>query len=275
MPIGFKGHVRAPNKDHLIALSHRRNAVRLALLPQATPPAWDSRQKGWVGPVKDQAQCGSCWDFSGTGVVEIAYYKAGVLKPDGSQELSEEYTLSCGRNGGCNGDDNVNVLDWAKKTGLPLSSDYGPYKASAGRCAFKQAMTLYKVDDWGFADKNGGQGVAPVQDVKDAIMAYGCVGSGVAAGGSAFWNSGQGTDTGRSSSIDHDVILVGWDDDHDNGDGSKGAWIMRNSWGSKWGSGCGIDGSGCAWMKYGADSIGTEAVWAMIHAANPPIDYFV
>ena len=33
--------------------------------------------------------------------------------------LSEEYTLSCGRNGGCGGDDNTTVLDWAKATGLP------------------------------------------------------------------------------------------------------------------------------------------------------------
>ena len=263
MPVGFKGHVRAPNKDHLIALSHQRHAANLRYRLQAAPlpAAFDARTLGIIGPIKDQGQCGSCWDFSGTCVVEVANYKAGILKPDGSQALSEEYTLSCGKNGGCGGDDNVTVLDWAKATGLPLTSDYGPYDASAGRCAWKQAMRLVKVDDWGFADSNGGSGVTPVADIKAAIMQYGCVGAGVAAGGDSFWNDGQGIGTGRSSSIDHDVVIVGWDDSK----GSGGAWIMRNSWGTGWGS-----MQGYAWVQYGAYDLGTEAVWAVVTNPNPP-----
>lgn len=276
MPRGFTGHVRAPNKDHLITLSNRRNHFILqSLKSDPVPDAFDARAQGWVGPVKDQGQCGSCWDFSGTGVVEIAYYKAGVLAPDGSNALSEEYTLSCGRNGGCNGDDNVTVLQWAKQTGLPKTSDYGAYQGRAAQCAFKQTMTLYKVDDWGFADGSQGQGVTPTQSIQAAVFKYGCVGAGVAAGGDSFWDSGSGTGTGRSSNIDHDVIIVGWDNQHDNGDGSKGAWIMRNSWGAGWGSGCGIQGSGCAWVKYGAYDLGTEAVFAYINQTAPPIDVYV
>lgn len=276
MPMGFKGHRRAPNKDHLIALSHRRHRRELqALRGMSLPASFDARAQGWIGPVKNQGQCGSCWDFSGTGVVEIAYYKAGVLKPDGSDALSEEYTLSCGRNGGCNGDDNTTVLAWAKQTGIPRTSDYGPYQGSAGHCNFKQSMALYKVDDWGFADSSGGQGVTSTEDIKAAVFKYGCVGAGVAAGGDSFWDSGNGTGTGRSHSIDHDVIIVGWDDEHDNGDGSKGAWIMRNSWGPSWGSGCGISGSGCAWVKYGAYDLGNEAVFAFINRQAPPIDFYV
>ncbi len=264
MPAGFKGHVRAPNKDHLISLSHARHSYRLMALHQfQTPAAFDSRALGIIGPVKDQSNCGSCWDFSGTCVVEVANYKAGVLKPDGSQALSEEYTLSCGKNGGCNGDDNTNVLDWAKATGLPLSSDYGPYVASRGSCKWKSGMKLVKVDDWGFANSSGdtGQSVTPTQDIKNAIIAYGCVGCAVAAGGDSFWNEGQGIGTGSSHSIDHDVALVGWDDSK----GTKGAWIMRNSWGTSWGS-----MQGYAWIAYGAYDIGTEAVWAIVHNVNPP-----
>lgn len=264
MPRGFTGHVRAPNKDHLIQLSRLRHQRMLAGLRQDVPAAFDARAKGIIGPVKDQGNCGSCWDFSGTFVAETAFYLAAILKPDGSQALSEEYTLSCGKNGGCNGDDNVTVLDWAKATGLPLSSVYGPYNARAGSCAWKQGMQLFKIDDWGFADGNGGAGVAPTPAIKAAIMQYGCVGSGVAAGGDSFWNSGNGTGTGRSHNIDHDVGIVGWDDAHDNGDGTKGAWIMRNSWGTGWGAG------GYAWVKYGAYDLGTEAVWARVTNPNPP-----
>jgi C1A family cysteine protease len=262
MPAGFRGLVRAPNKDHLIALSHQRHARRLRALAALAPPtAWDSRTKGIIGPVKDQAQCGSCWDFSGTGVVEVALYLAGVLKPDGSQALSEEYTLDCGNNGGCGGDDNVTVLDWAKKTGLPLASDYGPYQARAGRCAYKAGQKLYKIDDWGFADQSGGNGVTPTDEIKQAIMTYGCVGCAVAAGGDSFWDSGQGIGSGTSRSIDHDVILVGWDDSQ-----GGGAWIMRNSWGTSWGTG------GYAWIKYGAYQIGTEAVFALVKPQYGPLD---
>lgn len=261
----YRGRVEPPNLAHLRELSFRRHARRLANLSQTfsnPPPTWDSRQQGWILPIKDQGQCGSCWDFSGTGVVEIAYIKAGIFKNDGSDALSEEYILSCARNGGCGGDDNTSVLDWAKTTGMPKTKDYGAYTAHAGQCAFKPNMTLYKIDDWGFVDKNGGNGVTPTADIKAAIMAYGCVGCAVAAGGSGWDNAGPGTViSGNSHNIDHDVILVGWDD-------SKSAWIMRNSWGTGWGDG------GYAWIAYGADDIGTEAVFAIIASPDkPPIDW--
>ena len=203
----------------------------------------------------------NCWDFSGTFVVEVAYNKAGIGGGASKMILSEEYTLSCARNGGCNGDDNVSVLDWAKATGLPLTADYGPYKESPGKCLFNPNMTLYKIDDWGFADSNGGNGITPTQDIKNAIVAYGCVGCAVAAGSSwDSWSSDPNyVHKGTSTSIDHDVALVGWDD-------SKGAWIMRNQWGTSFGNG------GYGWIAYGADSIGTEAVWAIIHGSAPVID---
>lgn len=216
----------------------------------------------------------NCWDFSGSGMCTVAFIKAGQI-PNSTNGCSEQYTLDCGQNGGCNGDDNVTVLQWCKATGLPLDKDYGvTYQASSGRCASTSAMKLYKISDYGFCT-NGGNGVANVQDIKNAIVAYGCVGCGVAAGG-GWWNSGTGTDTANGQDIDHDVILVAWDDTHDNGDGSKGAWIMRNSWGTSWGDKCANTANpnpveaGYGWMKYGADSIGTEAVWAVAASVKPP-----
>lgn len=258
-PQGYAtGHVRYPNKDQLMKASARRHKQVYNGLVNANPPAaFDSRAMGWVGPIKNQGQCGSCWDFSGTGVVEIAYCKAGALKPDGNEALSEQYTLDCGRNGGCNGDDNVTVLTWAKQTGLPLTSQYGPYQGRASKCSFTNTETLHLVNDWGFVDGNQGQGVTKTDLIKAAIMQYGCVGCGVDAG---FQDPGTGVISGGGNNIDHDVILVGWDDSK-----GKGAWIMRNSWGTSWAAG------GYAWIEYGSYAIGTEAVWAYVTPIAPPI----
>ena len=250
-----RGHVRRDDKDHLIALSHARHGDRLRAMRAVPLPAkWDSRALGLVGPVKNQEQCGSCWDFSGTGCVEVAYNKAGIGGGANVFILSEEYTLSCYRNGKCNGDDNTTVLDWAKTHGLPLTSDYGPYKAVPGTCLYKRGMPLHKIDDWGFADADGSSGVASTNDIKNAIMQYGAVGCAVAAD-DAFeaYTSGVFAST-TSTEIDHDIMLVGWDD-------SVGAWILRNSWTSSWGE------SGYMRIAYGVNCVGTEAVWAAKHIA--------
>jgi hypothetical protein len=263
--IRFRGRVEPVNIDHMIQLSHARHARRLkALLQVPAPPSWDSSAMGWIGPVKDQAQCGSCWDFSGTGVVEVAYNKAGVGGGPGQFVLSEEYTLDCGQNGGCGGDDNTTVLDWAKTTGLPMTSDYGPYASGSGRtgrCAFKSGMTLYRISDWGFADSNGGKGVTSVADIQAAIMAYGCVGAAIAAD-DAFEQWGDNNPSlsnpwkgSGSRYIDHDIILYGWQE--------NGSWLLRNSWGPGWG----VNGNMA--IMFGANQVGTESVWATINAVPP------
>lgn len=220
----------------------------------------------------------SCWCFSGTFVVEVALYLAGALKPDGSQALSEQYILDCGSSGGCNGDDNTNVLKWAKATGMPLTADYGPYTASSGSCQIG-TKTLYKLQDWGFADGANGDGVTSAASIKAAIMSYGCAGNAIAAD-DAFMNIKPGTvfQGSGSSSIDHDVALIGWDDARGSVTGSidprlahlptggKTAWILRNSWGASW-----VDNGYC-WIEEGANLVGTEAVWAV--ATGSAIDWY-
>lgn len=251
-----RGHVRRDDKDHLIALSHAHHGDRLrAMRAVPTPAKWDSRALNLIGAVKNQEQCGSCWDFSGTGCVEVAYNKAGVSGGASVFVLSEEYTLSCYRNGQCSGDDNTTVLDWAKAHGLPLTSDYGPYKAAPGTCLYKRGMKLHKIDEWGFANADGGGGVTPTQDIKTAIMTYGAVGCAVAADDAFEAYTGGVFDTTTSSEIDHDIMLVGWDDTV----GQRGAWILRNSWTSSWGE------SGYMRIGYGVNCVGTESVWAVKH----------
>lgn len=249
------GRVEPADLKERIAKSYALHHKKLKALPKVTAASYDCRTLGIVPPIVDQGSCGSCWDFSGCGMITSAFIKAGYGKPDGSLRISEQYVLDCGRNGGCNGDDNTTVLDQCKQSGIPLESGYGPYIARAQRCK-TPTDKLYKIDDWGFCTTSNSQGVASTQDIKNAMVAYGPIGAAIAAD-DAFMNVRPGeVFRGNSRNINHDIILVGWDD-------AKGAWLLRNSWGN-W-----CDGGYC-WIAYGANSVGTEAVWCTVKSVAPP-----
>ncbi len=83
--------------------------------------------------------------------------------------------------------------------------------------------------------------------VKQMIMQYGAVQISYYAGAGATSPAGSTTayfDNSQGTSTNHAVLLVGWDDnfsrenfstDDNARPSAKGAWLVRNSWGSSWG----------------------------------------
>lgn len=103
--------------------------------------------------------------------------------------------------------------------------------------------------------------------IKQLITENGIISVGIYAG--SEWNDAKITEIYNQDfdlGANHEVGLVGWDDDYEftnykdkNGQPLKGAWIMRNSWGSDWGDG------GYAYVSYHDTSL-TGGVTSVVEA---------
>jgi len=76
---------------------------------------------GVVNPVKNQAQCGSCWAFSTIASTESRY----ALKNKTLYSLSEQQLVDCDRDQdqGCNGGLMDNAFTYLESNGAELESD--------------------------------------------------------------------------------------------------------------------------------------------------------
>jgi hypothetical protein len=262
-------------RDAMHRVSEAKFAHIRKSIPVTTLTVYDARAKGIIPPVGNQRQCGNCYMWSGCKVCSSAQMASNVVPQDGKFMLAPQYGLDCHSNlGGCDGGDEYQVAQLVASNGWPSVAQYGGAGQNPGNCKSTSSMTLYTVTSVVMVGSQSG--IAATQDIKNYLAVYGYV--SVATDASTnWWNNGTGTCTDTGTSIDHAVGIVGWDDTHDNGDGSKGAWIMQNNWDTSWGSNCAntanptpTEPGGYGWMKYGSDSIGTEAFIAIAAAGPSP-----
>jgi hypothetical protein len=215
----------------------------------ATPPAaYDWRDYGKVTSVKNQGSCGSCWDFA-----TIGSYEAAILVNGGASEnLSEQWLLDCNTQGySCSG----GWLDgWSNMyNGVPLESCY-PYTAVKGSC--KTSCTKYHpLSSWYYVGSSSG--VPTTSAIKQAIYDHGPVACAVYANSAMQSYTGGIFNSCSSSSPNHAVVLVGWND-------TGSYWIMKNSWGTGWGE------SGYMKIPYGCSNIGYAAAYGIPSGGSPP-----
>jgi len=190
-------------------------------------------------PVEDQGQAGTCWSFS---TVENLEY-ASALFLDKPIKLSEQFMVGYGGCGSTGGGNFCGSLEVSQ--GLPLEKDC-PYQADNSSCG-NVPIALKAVKEVNIG--TGGQSPT-IEQLKSALMEFGPLSVSAAAGGD--WDGLGPNDIidGNSSNVNHMILLLSWDD-------AKGAWEFQNSWGN-W------HGNGRAWIKYGADSFGSDAATVLV-----------
>jgi len=225
----------------------------MAPLNFEVPTSVDWRTKGYVTPVKDQGQCGSCWAFSATGSLEGQTFR----KTNKLISLSEQNLVDCSQaegNEGCNG----GWMYWAFQyvvdaKGIESEMAY-PYTAEDDTCVYSVKKAV--AHDTGFVSIPGGS----EPDLISAIATVGPISVAIDASNESFqlYQSGVYNEPACSSTeLDHGVLAVGYGTDPTGGD----YYIVKNSWAASWGM------QGYIWMSRNADNqcgIATNASYPLV-----------
>ncbi|XP_074385257.1 cathepsin K [Zonotrichia albicollis] len=192
---------------------------------ERAPAAMDWRKKGYVTPVKNQGQCGSCWAFSSVGALE------GQLKRKTGKllSLSPQNLVDCvANNDGCGGGYMTNAFEYVRQNRGIDSEDSYPYIGQDESCMYSPTGKAAKCR--GYREIPEGNEKA----LKRAVARIGPISVGIDASLPSFQFYSRGVyydESCNAENINHAVLAVGYG-------AQKGTkhWIIKNSWGEEWGN---------------------------------------
>ncbi|WP_405310334.1 C1 family peptidase [Methanobrevibacter sp.] len=189
------------------------------------PYSYDSRDYGYITPVKSQGEGGNCWAFAGIATLEACIKKVTGITYDFSEE-NVKNMMAAFSTMGLDIQPNIGGFD-AMVMGY-LTSWFGPVVEETDK--YDEFSSLSNT----FEPKFHIQNICflPPREngkydyvYKKAIMDYGAV--------------AVTFEVPKTKGDLHSVSIVGWNDNYNNIDSlgkfTKGAWIFKNSWGTDWG----------------------------------------
>jgi len=216
---------------------------------KSLPVSFDWRSKdghSYIGGVRSQGSCGSCYAFGASAAAEGSYNVATGNYDSNCSDFSEAYIAWClsempaysSHFSGCNGADyDYQELQALVDVGI-VDESYFPYVDSDNQSCAAGTVDAPKTkfENWYRV------GCADYDAIKTAIMTYGVVDAAVYVT-TDFQNYSGGVYSDNNTSCsgnpcyntttNHAISLVGWGHDATKGD----YWILRNSWGDSWGEG--------------------------------------
>ena len=261
----------------------RANGIAPGPRPACRPEMaqFDWRSFGKVTAPARKQKCGDCWAFAAVAAYESSYLIENQETVSTTNlHASEQQALDCAdARYDCGGGWHDAVLNYFKSPGEVPDKAYA-YTATKGQCKTVSARP-YIADSSGPVD---GANIPSDALLKTAICEHGPI---VAAVDSKDWDRRlpngdyvysrknpnwladypNGVFAGRlskpnltmanfvSGDIDHEVLIVGWDD-------TLRAWIIKNSWGPDWGDG------GYMKLSYGHNNLGFNASWVQARSVR-------
>ncbi len=240
LEVHARGLVRTNEGERFLTSESRLSFNRLT---EAVPSHYSMR--GIAGPVEDQGNCGSCWDFSLTSTLRGTL----IMLASDPGRLSFNYLLNCATAmQACDGGDFPAAKLLTAPAGAPAYGSDGPYVAAKGNC--KSETPIAAALDYHLL----GEGSAN-PSFKDLALVMGVLHRPVTidiVADSAFESYSGGVFNGCSNytadKINHMVTLEGYDcessidengncvfDEKGNLPPGVGTWLIRNSWNATWG----------------------------------------
>jgi len=208
-------------------------------------PTFDWRSfdgHSYIGPIRDQGNCGSCYAFGAAAAAEGTYNYATGSVDGNAADFSESFIMWClgglteykSNFFGCKGANYEYMELEALTTYGIIEESMFPYTIKDPRRCTHWADPATRFSSWGRVASGD------INAMKNAIMTYGVIDVAVYAGsGFQSYSGGVYSDAqttcpaGYYTTSNHAVALVGWGTDPVYGD----YWILRNSWGASWGEG--------------------------------------